>query len=265
VIPTQANPWELLAGRSERVMAKALADAGVVLDALITDPPYSHRTHSGNQAAVYADGAGDRRKIAYDHWERRHVAAFVRRWHPLCRGWFVALTDHVLAPVWEKELERAGRYVFANIPVVIPGMTVRTSGDGHSTESVWCIAARPRTKGFASWGTLPGWYKSTGRDGWSRQMGSKPLDVMGAILRDHSRIGDLVGDPCAGGGTTVLAAVLNGRRGIGCDMDKALVAEAREAIARRAQPSLLASIAESIRTKQEGEAFAAAEQAPLFE
>jgi site-specific DNA-methyltransferase (adenine-specific) len=42
---------------------------------------------------------------------------------------------------------------------------------------------------------------------------------MRAIVSDYSRPGDLVLDPCAGGGTTLVAAVELGRRAIGCEPD----------------------------------------------
>jgi DNA modification methylase len=42
---------------------------------------------------------------------------------------------------------------------------------------------------------------------------------MRAIVRDYSRPGDLVCDPCAGGGTTLLAAIMEGRRAIGSEID----------------------------------------------
>jgi site-specific DNA-methyltransferase (adenine-specific) len=42
---------------------------------------------------------------------------------------------------------------------------------------------------------------------------------MRAVIRDYSRTGDLVCDPCAGGATTLLAAAMEGRRAIGAEMD----------------------------------------------
>jgi site-specific DNA-methyltransferase (adenine-specific) len=44
--------------------------------------------------------------------------------------------------------------------------------------------------------------------------------LMEVIVRDYSRPGDLVIDPCAGGATTLLAAARNGRRAIGAEMDR---------------------------------------------
>ena len=44
---------------------------------------------------------------------------------------------------------------------------------------------------------------------------------MRAIVRDYSRPGDLIVDPCAGGSTTLLAAAIEGRRAIGAEIDEA--------------------------------------------
>jgi len=50
-------------------------------------------------------------------------------------------------------------------------------------------------------------------------MGGKPEWLMRAIVRDYTRPGDLVCDPCAGGATTLIAAALEGRRAIGAECD----------------------------------------------
>jgi site-specific DNA-methyltransferase (adenine-specific) len=49
-------------------------------------------------------------------------------------------------------------------------------------------------------------------------VGGKTLGLMRSIVRDYTRPGDLVCDPCAGGGTTLLAARMDGRRSIGAEM-----------------------------------------------
>ena len=59
-------------------------------------------------------------------------------------------------------------------------------------------------------------------------VGGKPLWLMRALVRDYSRPGDIVCDPCAGAGTTLLAAKLEGRRYVGGDIDAAHAEIARE-------------------------------------
>lgn len=195
-------------------------------DALIVDAPYSERTHSGHGTMerwgtstppCYDDGK--RREINYSHWSPVDVSHFVEHWAPRVRGWFVTITDHVLAPVWTDELAAEGRYVFAPLPFVAPGSRVRLAGDGPSSWTCWIIVARPRTKEFSTWGTLPGAYVlPPGQGGALPVVGGKPLWLMSQLVEHYSRPGDLVCDPCCGAGTTLVAALRSGRRAIGGDV-----------------------------------------------
>src|SRR5690348_6362171 len=87
----------------------ALTD--VEVSAVITDPPYSARTHEGHDdGATLANRAGKgwqredgkvdmfrpRRAISYSHWTRDDVHGFVKAWAPRNRGWFVCLSDSEL-------------------------------------------------------------------------------------------------------------------------------------------------------------------------
>lgn len=61
--------------------------------------------------------------------------------------------------------------------------------------------------------------------GWPTQ---KPLELLRFLVRCHSEPGDLVGDFFAGSGTTLVAAVMEGRRACGCDVSAEAVALARQ-------------------------------------
>jgi hypothetical protein len=202
---------------------ETIVEQGGCLDALIVDAPYSARTHG-----AYRDMADvGRRSLAYAAWSPDDVSRFVAAWSPLVRGWFVTLTDHILAPAWEHALEEAGRYVFAPIACMEPGSRVRLSGDGPSQWSVWLIVARPRTREAQKWGALPGGYVIPTSNGWrgapsaqgrSGVVGGKPLWLMERLVEDYSRPGDLVCDPCCGAGTTLEAALRTGRLAVGGDV-----------------------------------------------
>jgi len=69
-------------------------------------------------------------------------------------------------------------------------------------------------------------------------MGGKPLRLMRAIVRDYTRPGDIVCDPCAGGGTTLLAALTEGRGAVGAEMDPAHYEIARKRLAAGYTPPL---------------------------
>ncbi len=207
-------------------------------DTLIVDAPYSDRTHAGHDRAtastnrpVKANGVRDtgveRRALDYTAWTPNDVREFVSLWEPLTRGWFVSITDDVLFPAWRDALAAQGRQTFQDVPVIIRGMSVRLVGDGPSSWGLHVVVARPRSKAFAAWGTLDGGY--TGPKEAQPVVGGKPLWLMGALVRDYSRPGDLVIDPCCGGGTTLLAALESGRRAIGgdADLDHARIAAGR--------------------------------------
>lgn len=235
----------------------ALADVAEV-DALICDPPYSERTHSAYRTMPETG----RRSIDYPAMTPVDVEVFVSFWAARVRGWFCVMTDDVLAPVWKATLERAGRYAFAPLACVEPGSRVRVQGDGPANWSVWLVVARPRSAVFVKWGSLVGAYvlpmsltRRGAREGQG-VMGGKPMALMQAIVRDYSRPGDLVCDPCAGGGTTLLAAATEGRRAVGAELDPATHAKALKRIAAGYTPRLFEASALEL---------SAATQAGLFE
>ena len=231
-------------------LASLLAEQQEAVDAVIVDAPYSAKTHEGTDAAerdVRRSGIeawGGRasiigRPLPYAKWSASDVSDFVAAWAPVCRGWFVSLTDDVLMPVWKEALADAGMTTFQDVPAIITGMTVRLAGDGPSSWAIHCVVARP--KRLHKWGTLPGAYVLPA----SRNaiVGGKPLELMRALVRDYSRPGDLVCDPCMGAGTTLSAARIEGRRAIGCDIDLAHANLAATALSGRGggdgkQPSL---------------------------
>jgi site-specific DNA-methyltransferase (adenine-specific) len=220
-----------------------LADVERV-DAVITDPPYSERTHGAYREMPEIG----RQAIDYRAFSAEDVAGFSAHAVALCSGWGVVLTDHVSFPWWEKAFSDAGRYVFSPLACMEPGARVRLSGDGPAQWSVWAVVSRPRDRKWQRWGSLPGGYVVAASDGWRGNtggrngiVGAKPLALMRAIVRDYSRAGDLVCDPCAGGGTTLLAAAMEGRRAIGAELDPATFEKAVKRLSRGYTPPLIVS------------------------
>jgi len=264
--------WELHAGRYQDTLGDVTADA------LIVDAPYSARMHGGHDRAptvgdTYSrtthgthrggqTGRGTaervrngkrkreydtpRRAISYDGWRPEDVRECVAWCAPRVRGWMVSITDHILAPAWADAMAEAeiGRYVFAPLVWYAPGSRVRLAGDGPSCWCCWIIVSRPRTgedrtgRPWSRWGTLPGGY-AIPSDRLSTVVGSKPLALMRALVRDYTRPGDLVLDPCAGGGTTGRAALLEGRRFVGAEIDAETARAARERLAQPYTPPLI--------------------------
>lgn len=216
------------------------AELGQV-DALIVDAPYSARTHKGHDSGAAsanrgrkANGVRDtgkpRRSIEYAPWTDDDVCAFVDTWSPLVRGWIVSITDDELAPSWRGAYEANGRLGFAPLPLVESGGTVRLTGDGPTSCTTWVCVGRPRTKEMAAWGTLPGFYVCASER--KLVVGGKTLTSMLDLVRDYTREGDVVVDPCCGGGTTMAAAEILRRRWIGGDTDGRTATLARERLAK---------------------------------
>ena len=64
-------------------------------------------------------------------------------------------------------------------------------------------------------------------DGRARHPHGQSLNAFRVIVERLTRPGDLVVDPCAGGGTTLIAATQLGRHAVGCDVDPACVQKVR--------------------------------------
>lgn len=217
------------------------------VDCIITDPPYSARTHTGNDGgrrekrdAKYPNASAPIRQLDYVALTPEQAHAWGREWALRARWWVAVLTDHNLMPAWSSGFEAGGMYSFAPVACVITGMTCRLTGDGPSSWTVYLMVAR--SKAAAKWGTLPGAYVVTpdfGGDRGAGRIGGKPLPLMRQIVRDYSRPGMVVADPCCGYGTTLIAAAEQGRTVWGCDTDAESVRRTRERLATvKAQPQL---------------------------
>jgi site-specific DNA-methyltransferase (adenine-specific) len=212
-VKATGKDWELRLGRWQDVFCGAVS-----ADALIFDAPHSERTHA-SKARRNDGSSAEGCAPGYDYLTPDEVHAFVTHWSPRCRGWMVSITDDVLAPVWRAAYRAAGRYAFAAVPCVITGMTCRMRGDGPSSWAVYAMVSRPATREFASWGTLPGAHVGPRQRGAKGGRG-KPQWLLDQLVRDYTRPGDVVIDPFAGWATTLIAAVKQGRIGIGAELDR---------------------------------------------
>lgn len=193
------------------------------VDCVITDPPYSERTHKGHDLSANGhDGEGNdnanRKALGYEAWTNEDARQYVDLMCGACDAWMVVMTDHTLMPQIHASMNENDRYVFAPLPYFAPGSRVRLSGDGPSCWTIWIVVSR--TAKQARWGTLPGGYLE--QPGWRERvhMGGKPTGLMRALLKDYSRPGDLILDPFTGSGTTAVACIEMKRRFIGVELSR---------------------------------------------
>lgn len=204
------------------------------VDCVIADPPFSRRTHAGHDMIEGGSRDGAKRSsLGYAAWDDKDVES-ICAFLPTA-GWVCIFSDHVLVRSWEMHLREVGRCVFAPLPVITPGRSVRLNGDGPSSWTDWLIVSR--TAAESKWGTLPGMYQ--GARGQIEHMGGKPISAMQSIVCDYSRVENTVLDFCMGSGTTGIACIRTGRRFIGIEKDPAHFTIAAERIKRElAQPML---------------------------
>lgn len=201
--------WTLYHGDYTKTLAHVES-----VDAIITDPPYSERTHNAQNKL--------RSDIPYLCFSRKEIFEFIDFWKEKNRGWYVIFCDDQLIVDWRDGLERIDYCAFATIPEIGINRTVRLTGDGPSSWTRWMVVARPRHDPYSHWGTLPGAYIWDAAKHRERQflIGQKQTNIMRAIVRDYSKPGDLICDPFAGTGTTLLAAITEGRKAIGSEIDE---------------------------------------------
>lgn len=204
-------------------------------DALITDPPYGPSTHKGHDAGgpqiLSATGQATRRALTYAPWNEDEVNAFVGYWAPRTAGWMACFCSHDLVDAYQSAYRANGRYAFA--PVAIIQKRPRLLGDGPASWLLYLMTSRPASRAWQKWRCLPGKYDAKLERG-APIVGAKPVSLMREIVRDYSNPGHVVCDPCAGWGSTLIAAAEEGRHAIGCELDENTFAAATDRISRSA-------------------------------
>lgn len=190
----------------------------VFCDSCIGDPPYGAATHDGHNKGrpqiMSATGQATGRALTYDAWTREDVFEFVSFWTPRTRQWMSIFTSDDLIDAYKDAYRRCGWYAFA--PVGVVQKVPRLLGDGPASWLRYLMTARPRTRAAQRWRCTPGKYDAKIERG-APIVGAKPIATMVEIVRDYSDPGFTVVDPCAGWGSTLIAAAQSGRVAIGAE------------------------------------------------
>lgn len=189
-------------------------------DSVITDPPYSARVIKGQRSGAVGNYQNVGKVVAsipYPACTRDDINELFKSWAPRVGRWFIMFGDHVMMRWLEDATIGAGKWMFWHrVWLKSDGGTPRFSGDGPDEDIEHIAICRPRKKFVAR---HRGGSFSTPRLFSSPFAGAKPVALMRAIVRAYSEPGDLVVDPYAGSGSTLIAARMEGRRAIGAEMD----------------------------------------------
>lgn len=196
---------------------------GSSVDAVITDPPYGERTHTMARSSSQHAPAGGRAlsgsAAKFGSLSAGEVSDYLAQCGRVSRGWVVATIDYHHAFEFESKppsglrLLRIGVWLKRNpMPML--------SGD-RPAQGWEAIAYLHRDDVKPSWnggGSAGNFYTNT-----EQSIGhptAKPLGIVSQFVRWFTPHGGIVLDPFAGSGTTLVAAVAEGRRAVGVEIDR---------------------------------------------
>jgi site-specific DNA-methyltransferase (adenine-specific) len=199
------------------------------VDAVVTDPPYDAKTHKGARYGFRATSS----EIPFSPIE---PAAIVPALLAVSKGWVLAFCA----------LEAYGDYKAAAMDCwVRAGFWRRVNGvpqftgdrPGQPGEGI-AIMHSGRTKKQWNGNGHHAFWESPIVSGGPHPT-TKPVDLMGRLVRLFTNAGETVADPFMGSGTTLVACAKLGRRGIGIEIDEGYFNIACERVRKAyAQPDL---------------------------
>lgn len=235
-------------------LAAALADKSA--DASIFDPPYLEHTHTsqrrGATGMVRRGAERVRRVTAPRPVDFTHITAEARALYAAAigrttKGWALVHTDHDGYDGWKSDLQIAGADRVQQLVWVrgaediangqrvtkgsmgAPQLNGEHPAAGHELIALaWFGKGRMRWNGRGAARDGSGGLKGGGSvyyaeierasDGRPDHDTPKPLGLMRQFVREFTKPGDLIVDGFCGSGTTLLAAKIEGRFSIGCDV-----------------------------------------------
>lgn len=222
--PADGPAAPVIAYQTDRVTLYAGDCADLVgtlptVDLIATDPPYGVKWDSGRNGGRFGPLLGDDGtldvpgllgNLTRAHLRnRRHVYVFGYRPDQLTEPMQLGGTAEL---VWDKCSTGPGDLTQPWGPSherITFG--VRADRPSHRAEG-GKLAARLRA------GSILRHQRPSGR-AVNRHPTEKPVPLMGELIESSSSRGEVVLDPFAGSGSTLVAAVLTGRRAIGCELD----------------------------------------------
>lgn len=223
------------------------APAELGIDCVITDPPFSAHVHESVLSTRTGGAEPRKRDLGFAHLGddlRNYIAACAAA----AKRWSVIFCDHEGAHKWREAMAVAKVEYIRYMPWVrwsqpqISGDRPPTGSeavlhfhaeDEPDADSIVHFHAAKRGKPVKKhWNGSGGLthYDARCLRGVGKHPTEKPLDLMLTIVSAFSDPGDAVYDPCCGAGTTILAARLLDRIGVGIELDErwAKFAAARE-------------------------------------
>ena len=191
------------------------------VDLVLTDPPYSEKTHQGIRTNKGGGSAmrGMTQKgkfnlnfnsLTDDEFKTMCVACL-----SISKGWVVMTCDHLHAPLMfkHKAFVRLGAWMKNN---PMPQISADRPGQGH--EAVLILHSGVVEKRWARGGSSAIWRTNVCRKALIPTQ--KPTSLIISFIQDFSLAGDVVLDPHLSSGTTAVACEELNRKWIGIEISE---------------------------------------------
>lgn len=218
-----------------------LAARGVVIDAVITDPPYSEHVHGKSRRGSSLPGAEEfracisrERELGFDAITPEEIEAASRNFATLCPKWSLAFSDVESCHLWREAMTKAGLDYVRTGAWVKLNATPQFTGDRPAAAMETITISHGKGRKVWNGGGSHGLWTypiviNRGGNSPRNHTTEKPVDLMRELIRLFSNPGDTIIDPYAGSFTTGVACVIEGRNFIGIEQssDYCRIGEAR--------------------------------------
>ena len=202
-------------------------------DVVLTDPPYSERTHAGFRSMTDYDpetikaqeakyGFACRNRMNYESISEDQMAEFAAWCVGVSPSWCAVFGDHRTFNGWAALFDGHGWMTFAPVVWLKTDAPPRMAGEGPASSAEYICVARPR-RAVREHASRSGYYLvNTHKSPLPpdrRVVGMKKPRDLRRVIEDYTRPGDLVVDPFAGTATVGQACIETGRRYIGSEID----------------------------------------------
>jgi len=210
------------------------------IDGVITDPPYSSggatrgdRMNATSLKYVHTGTIVQRHEFAGDNRDQRAFAYWCALWLSECLRVAKAGSPICLFTDWRQlpttiDALQAGGWVWRGIVPWDKGPSARPQMGRFKSQCEYVVwGTSGASPDLESIGCLPGLFSERSRNDDKHHMVGKPTALMQEIVNICPREG-VVLDPFSGSATTGVAALLEGRRFIGCEITESNYAIGRE-------------------------------------